>query len=197
MNAQDKEQQKIAALIAKIQLKDAVITNIEGYFYRTVSYRYSRNALSTKGAQITGGRYNFCPPNGNSFPCLYCGEQDLTASTEKFYRLKTKKAPLPPHTVVCVKVRLSKVLNLDTPDKCQQAGIDWDAINEPWEYHQDIWQIPAYTQRIGAISYETKGLEGIMFASTKVNNTVNLAIFTEKLASNSLLEVYDPRDELK
>jgi hypothetical protein len=43
------EQQRISHPISQINLKNAVLTSIEQYFYRTVNYRYSRNPLSTKG----------------------------------------------------------------------------------------------------------------------------------------------------
>jgi RES domain-containing protein len=138
MDEKEKEQQRIEQLLTDFSLENAVTRNIEGYFYRTVNYRYSRQPLSTRGAEITGGRYNFRPNNGTSFPCLYCAEKDVTASTEKFYNLKTQNAPLPPHTVVCISVRLQQVLDLSTPEKCEQAGVDWHELNQPWEYHQDI-----------------------------------------------------------
>jgi RES domain-containing protein len=197
MNEQaDREQERLEQLERGFQLCNSVIINLQGDFYRTVSYRYSRQPLSTKGAELTGGRYNFRPRLGTSFPCLYCAERDLTASTEKFYNLKIKKAPLPPHTVVCIRVQLQKVLDLSTPETCQKAGTDWDVLNQPWEYYQDILQIPSFTQRIGSIAYQQGNIEGILFVSTKVANTLNLAIFPKRLLPESSLELYDPDNEL-
>jgi RES domain-containing protein len=175
MDEKEKEQQRIEQLLTSFSLENAVTRNIEGYFYRTVNYRYSRQPLSTRGAEITGGRYNFRPNNGTSFPCLYCAEKDVTASTEKFYNLKTQNAPLPPHTVVCISVRLQQVLDLSTPEKFEQAGADWHELNQPWEYHQDILGIAAYPQKIGNLAYAKGNIEGIVFTSTKVANTINLA----------------------
>ncbi|NJO94545.1 MAG: RES family NAD+ phosphorylase [Hydrococcus sp. RM1_1_31] len=197
MNEQvNSERKKIERLLRHFQIENSLKVALDGYYYRTVSYRYSRQPLSTKGAELTGGRYNFRPREGNSFPCLYCAERDLTASTEKFYNLKTQKAPLPPHTVVCIHVKLQKVLDLSSPEKCQLAGIDWEALNQPWEYHQDILGIAAYTQHIGAIAYQEGTIEGILFASTKVANTLNLAIFPQRLSPQSSLTLYDPNNEL-
>jgi RES domain-containing protein len=152
MEESEIQQQRIEDLISSIRWQQAMFTGLDGNFYRTVSYRYSRQPLSTRGAELTGGRYNFRPPNGTSFSCLYCASRDFTASTEKFYNLKTQNAPLPPHTVVCLMVQLQRVLDLTSPDKCESANIDWHELNQPWEYYQDLLNIPAYTQRIGAIA---------------------------------------------
>lgn len=190
------EQQRIANAVSKINLKNAVILSIDHYFYRTVNYRHSGNPLSTKGAEITGGRYNHRPTNGVSFSVLYCGEEDLTATTEKFYGLKRDKKPLPPHTVVCFQARLSQVIDMSDRAKCELANIDWQEINQPWEYHQDILKIPSYTQSLGSLIYNYPQIEAIKFQSTKHPNTYNLAIFIEKLLPNSL-EIYDPRNDLK
>ncbi|MDJ0902968.1 MAG: RES family NAD+ phosphorylase [Xenococcus sp. MO_188.B8] len=179
-----------------MNLENAVITNIDQYFYRTVNYRYSGDPLSTKGAEKTGGRYNYRPPNGLSFPCLYCGEKDLTATTEKFYGLKLNNKPLPPHTVICFKAHLSQVIDISDQVKCELANIDWQEINQPWEYHQDILQIPSYTQSLGSLIYNFPNIEAIKFRSTKQPDTCNLAIFTTKLLPNSALEIHDPRNDL-
>ena len=116
------EQKRISSGIDKIDLKCAVIVSIDQYFYRTVNYRHSNNPLSTIGAENTGGRYNFHPPDGQSFPCLYCAEEDITATTEKFYGLKNDKKPLPPHTVVCFQARLSQVVDISDRQKCELAN---------------------------------------------------------------------------
>ena len=73
MHQKTTEQQRISHAISKINLKHAVIAGIDEYFYRTVNYRRSGDPLSTKGAESTGGRYNYRPPNKSSFACLYCG----------------------------------------------------------------------------------------------------------------------------
>lgn len=80
---------------------------------------------------------------------------------------------------------------------CAQAGVNWNAINEPWEYHQDILEIPAsYTQMLGMRTHESGGIEGIIFTSTKVATSICIAIFTERMMVGSSLSVYDPRNEL-
>lgn len=193
---QEKEQIRINKLLQSFELKSAVITSVEGFFYRTVNYRYSCDPLSTRGAELTGGRYNFKPKQGNSFSCLYCGDEEFTASTEKFYGLKLKNEPRPPHTMVAIEVKLCRILDLRIPKYCARAGINWEAIYEPWEYHQDILGIPAYTQSIGMIAYEDGGIEGIIFTSTKVKTHSCLAIYTERMLVGSFIAVYDPRNEL-
>ncbi|MGL5832580.1 MAG: RES family NAD+ phosphorylase [Waterburya sp.] len=196
MDEKEKEQQRIERLLTDFSFENAVIKKLKGYFYRTVNYRYSRQPLSTRGAELTGGRYNFRPHNGTSFSCLYCAEKDITASTEKFYNLKTQNAPLPPHTIVCISVRLQQILDLSTPENCEQARVNWQELNQSWEYHQDILGIAAYPQRIGNLAYITENIEGIVFTSTKMANTVNLALFPERIAMPSFLEIYDPQSEL-
>jgi hypothetical protein len=69
-------------------------------------------------------------------------------------------------------------------------------LNQPWEYYQDILGIAAYPQKIGNLAYITENIEGIVFTSTKVDNTVNLALFPERIVLPSLLELYDPQKEL-
>jgi RES domain-containing protein len=205
MDERQIEQQRIELLLANFSLKNSTVTRVEGYFYRTVNYRYSRQPLSTRGAEITGGRYNFRPPQGESLPCLYCAERlvvalalrDITASTEKFYNLKTNNAPLPPHTIVSIWVKLERVLNLSSPAYCQAAGVNWQELNQPWEYNQDILRIAAYPQRVGQLAYDREDIEGILFASTKVTNTLNLVIFPERVRSLSVVELYDPQNELE
>lgn len=197
MNERQIEQQRVELLLANFSLKNSTITHLEGYFYRTVNYRYSRQPLSTKGAEITGGRYNFRPPQGESFPCLYCANRDITASTEKFYNLKTNNTPLPPHTIVSIWVKLDRVLNLSSPEYCQVAGVNWQELNQPWEYNQDILRIAAYPQKVGQLAYDREDIEGILFTSTKVTNTLNLVIFPERVKSPSVMELYDPQNELR
>jgi RES domain-containing protein len=196
MDKRQIEQQRIELLLADFSLNNSTITQLEEYFYRTVNYRYSRQPLSTKGAEITGGRYNFRPPQGESFPCLYCADRDTTASTEKFYNLRTNNAPLPPHTIVSISVKLERVLNLSSPDYCQAAGVNWQELNQPWEYNQDILKIAAYPQKVGQLAYDREDIEGILFTSTKVPNTLNLVIFPERVRSPSVVELYDPQNEL-
>jgi RES domain-containing protein len=197
MDERQIEQQRVELLLADFSLECSTITHLEGYFYRTVNYRYSRQPLSTKGAEITGGRYNFRHPQGESFPCLYCADRDITASTEKFYNLKTNNAPLPPHTIVSIWVKLERVLNLSSPKYCQAAGVNWQELNQHWEYNQDILRIAAYPQRVGQLAYDREDIEGILFTSTKVTNTLNLVIFPERVRSSSVVELYDPQNELK
>jgi RES domain-containing protein len=197
MDERQIEQQRVELLLTSFSLKCSTITHLEGYFYRTVNYRYSRQPLSTRGAEITGGRYNFRPPQGESFPCLYCANRDITASTEKFYNLKTNDAPLPPHTIVSIWVKLERVLNLSSPEYCQAAGVNWQELNQPWEYNQDILKIAAYPQRVGQLTYDQEDIEGILFTSTKVTNTLNLVIFPERVRSPSIVDLYDPQNELR
>ena len=121
---------------------------------------------------------------------------DTTASTEKFYNLKINNAPLPPHTIVSMWVKLERVLNLSSSEYCQVAGVDWQELNQPWEYHQDILKIAAYPQRVGQLAYEQGDIEGILFTSTKLVNTLNLVIFPERVKSQSVVELYDPQNEL-
>jgi RES domain-containing protein len=197
MNERQIEQQRVELLLADFSWKYSTITHLEGYFYRTVNYRYSRQPLSTRGAEITGGRYNFRPPQRESFPCLYCADRDITASTEKFYNLKTNNAPLPPHTIVSIWIKLERVLNLSSPEYCQAGGVNWQELNQPWEYNQDILRIAAYPQRVGQLAYDREDIEGILFTSTKVPNTLNLVIFPERVRSPSVVELYDPQNELR
>lgn len=189
-------QLKIAQALNSVDLSKALIVTVDGYYYRTISYRRSQESLSTIGAEKTGGRYNFRPVDANSMPCLYCGEKDITATTEKFYGLKRDNKPLPPHTVVSIAVKLNHVLDLSDHDKCNRAGIDWDLLNAPWEYCQDRLKIPAYSQEIGRLAFHLPRLEAIKFASTKLPDNHNLAIFTDKMISDSTLKLYDPDGDL-
>lgn len=189
-------QQLLLQTIEGVNLDKAVITDIDGYYYRTTNLRYSKNPLATVGAEKYGGRYNFRPQNERSFACLYCGEEDTTATTEKFYGLKRDRAPLPPHAVFAIEVRLSNVLDLSSPRNCEAARISWEGINQPWEYFQDKLKVPSYSQKIGEFAYEHAQIEAIKFKSTKQPDRNNLAIFIPKLFKTSILKVYDPQGDL-
>lgn len=45
------------------------------------------------------------------------------------------------------------------------------------------------------MTHEDGGIEGIIFTSTKVPTSICIAIFTERMMVESLLSVYDPRNE--
>ena len=190
------KQQEIALALEKVDLGQATLVGIDRYYYRTLAYRRSKDPLSTVGAEKTGGRYNFRPHNSSSFPCLYCGEEDITATTEKFYNLKSYKKPLPPHTVVAIEVKLTYVLDISTPNRCKQIGVDWDLVNSEWQSCQDILKIAAYSQEIGRLAYERPLIEGIKFASTKQEDKHNLAVFIDKLQADSSIRLYDPEGDL-
>ena len=191
------EQERINLLLQTIDLSSAVITEVKGYFYRTVRYCYSSEPLSTKGAEKAGGRYNFKPAQRNSFPCFYCADHEDTATTESFYGLRINGDPRSPHTTFAVYVNLSRMLDLSTENYCTRAGVNWKAISEPWLYAQDVLAIASYTQRISMIAYEDGGIEGIIYTSTKREGATCLAIYKERMLSNSYLELHDPRGELK
>ena len=189
-------QLEIAQALSSVDLTKAIIISIDGFYYRTISYRRSTESLSTVGAEKTGGRFNFRPVDANSMPCLYCGEKDVAATTEKFYGLKRDNKPLPPHTVVSIAVKLNHVVDLSDRNQCNLAGIDWDLLNEPWEYYQDRLKIAAYSQEIGRLVFESPQLEAIKFTSTKLAGNYNLAIFTNKLKLDSSIQLYDPDGDL-
>jgi hypothetical protein len=58
-------------------------------------------------------------------------------------------------------------------------------------------RIAAYPQRVGQLAYDREDIEGILFTSTKVVNTLNLVIFPERVRSPSVVELYDPQNELE
>jgi hypothetical protein len=70
-------------------------------------------------------------------------------------------------------------------------------IKSTLEYNQDILRIAAYPQRVGQLAYDREDIEGILFTSTKVPNTLNLVIFPERVRSPSVVELYDPQNELE
>ncbi len=191
-----KQQLQLLQTIDRVDLQRATIVPVEGYYYRTTNLRYAKDPLATIGAEKYGGRYNFKPPDGYSIPCLYCGEEDFTATTEKFYGLKRSHVPLPPHAVFAIHITLNHVLNLSDRQECQATKINWQGINEPWEYFQDRLKTHSYSQKIGELAYNFPQVEAIEFISTKQPNKHNLAIFMDKLLSSSIVEVYDPKDDL-
>lgn len=192
----ESEDNRLKELLQPFELESAVISNLEGYYYRSVNYKYSSQPLSTRGAEITGGRYNFKPNSTESFPCFYCADNEHTASTEKFYNLRLNNQPRPPHVTFAVEVKLSRLLDLRTLEGCQKAKVDRNAIDEPWEYYQDVLKIPSYTQRIAMVAYADGGIEGILYTSTKVKNATCIAIYPERMFSNSYIAVYDPNNEI-
>ncbi|MEL6440742.1 MAG: RES family NAD+ phosphorylase [Cyanobacteria bacterium J06621_8] len=116
--SQDAEVARIQSLASKINLSQIKTVSVQGNFYRVVSFKRSQGMLSTKGAELTGGRFNFRPQGENSFPTLYCSASNFTAIYEKFYNLISEYKPLPPHTVACIQVNLVRVWDLSSASLC-------------------------------------------------------------------------------
>ena len=191
------EQQKINQLLQSLDLYSAIIVNLEGYYYRSINYGFSKEPLSTKGAEITGGRYNFKPKTGTSFPCFYCADHEDTATTEKFYGLRLAGKPRSPHTTFAVELKLSRMLDLRSEEFCHKAGVNWESINQDWRYNQDNLDTLSYTQMISMIASKSGIIEGIIYTSTKKTEGICLAIYKDIMLSGSFLKLYDPRDDYR
>jgi RES domain-containing protein len=101
---------------------------------------------------------------------------------------------LPPGTLVSYRISLSSVVDLS-------AGYDpehWDRLWKDWNCDFRAMAIGGIEPPTWVLADEvlTTGAKGLLFPSTWNPGGVNLVVYTDRLASNDVLEVFDPREDL-
>lgn len=153
----------------------------EGICFRNVSQRFAnrRDFLSTARSLRTGGRFNL----KGAFRVLYlscdlhtCWEETTRAAHASVFDV----AKLLPRTIVGVKVRLSRVLDLTDHKVRRRIGISKSILTETdWARIQNLNKEEAITQSIGRFAKDA-GFEAILVPSA-VWQGRNLDIFPDNL----------------
>jgi RES domain-containing protein len=160
--------------------------SVQAPFFRSLDYKYIQDPLSSLGALKHGGRYN----QKGSFEVLYLAPDPETAAKEA---LKSFSGYLPPRILLTVNVHLQKVLDIQSDEVIKELGIKTERLSGSWQLSEK----ETYTQKLGRLVYESKYFEGIRYPSAQVAGKYNLAIFDRRLIPGSIIEIYDPNQNLK
>jgi len=168
----------------------------DGFCFRNVSQRFANrwDILSPEGSRITGGRYNF----KGSFGVLYLAcdlHTCLEETTQANKALGFDIARRLPRTIVGIKVKLSKVLDLTDKKTRRTIGVSKSVLTETdWRHIQNVRNQEAITQQIGRFAKES-GFEAILVPSAQTKGK-NLNVFPDNLLPSSRIEVVN-EDELR
>jgi RES domain-containing protein len=167
--------------------KDA--TGFTGICFRNVLQLYANrdDVLSDAGSLAVGGRYNYIGAFGVIYlSCeLYtCFEETLRTATALGFDVAKNL----PRTVVGVRLTLTKVLNLTSPQMRRSLGLKLLVLKDPdWETIQEKEHREALTQAIGRFASEA-GFEAMLVPSAACKGT-NLDIFPHNLLPSAEMSV--------
>ena len=154
--------------------------------YRMHTPRWATTPTSGAGAAAHGGR-----ANRPGTPALYLALEPETALRE-YQQL----SPLmPPGTLVSYTVHIAFIVDF-------RAGFDIAHWSELWEDFHCDWRGLWFNQRVEPPSWVladealAAGAKGILFASTVAPGGLNLVVYSEMLAADDALQVYDPTGAL-
>jgi RES domain-containing protein len=154
--------------------------------YRMHAPRWATTPTSGAGAAEHGGR-----ANRPGVPALYLALEPETAVRE--YQQLSRL--LPPGTLVRYTVRLAPVVDF-------RAGYEPTRWHDLWEEFycdwRDLWFNHGVEPPSWVLADETLaiGAKGILFESRLAAGGTNLVVFSENLAADDTLQVYDPAGAL-
>jgi RES domain-containing protein len=175
-----------------------------GTLYRAVNYAalhglhgltpFVPDALYSGGATARGAR--FTPVGGPS--SIYLAEDRKTADLEAnqpYYLVQSinpAAVPGPPPTVLfTAKVELERVLDVSDP-RVQAALVTNSAeLTAAWRTLQQSGQLIP-TQELGKAVFETLHAQAIRYPSAVPGGGSCVVIFSDLLAPNGYVEIYDP-----
>jgi RES domain-containing protein len=174
----------------KIHNVSNLAVGFDGTCFRNVPQQYAtqQEIISSQGSLENGGRFNF----RQKFGILYlscdphtCLEETIHAAIDAGFSGVARRFP---RTIVGVKVRLSKVLDLTEHRIRRKIGITKAILTETdWEQIQEVDRQEAITQAIGRFAKEA-GFEAILVPSS-VWSGKNLNIFPDNLLASSEVSV--------
>ncbi len=154
-------------------------------YYRAHSPQWASRPLSGAGAAKQGGRFN-----RPGVQALYLSDSPKTALAE-YQQLGPL---LPPCTLVSYHIAINKVVDFS-------GGFDASCWTPLWADWDCQWRQLATVDRIEPPSWllgddvRRLGFTALLFPSVVCSGT-NLALFTESIEPNDVLEVYDPDGKL-
>jgi RES domain-containing protein len=169
----------------------------DGFTYRMVAQRYAtrHDIISIVGSIRAGGRYNF----KGAFGILYTATNVHTCTEEAVQATRAKEADVIaslPRTLIGIRVRLSRVLDLTNPSIRKRLGIKKKILtHSDWEHEQEVLKREAITHIIARLAREV-GFEALLVPSAVWMHGTNLNIFPDRLQPGSILQA-ENTNELK
>lgn len=170
-------------------LGSARLTRREGPFHRYVLHRYVAWALERgtplhiltgEPSRQTGGRFNY----SRLHAAVYLAVDAQTARVEA-ERIEAPYVHVPVHGT------LQRVLDLTRPDILRALATSEDELGRDWR-SLNARGIEAPSQRLGHAAYTSGRIEAVAYRSTVWPAGICLAVFPERLAPGSYLEIIDP-----
>jgi RES domain-containing protein len=177
---------------------------VAGPFFRTVAFRYlqatgraAANILGGVPGRERGGRYN--PAGGCRTTYLAeSAETALSEGSRAFLGSGVATALTRPLVVLTIRGELHRVLDLLDARVRSRVGTNAAELVAP--YLLEALKGETATQRLGRLADRSARFEAIRGPSAQRPAGQTIAVFSERVASPSKLEVYDPdgilRDEL-
>jgi RES domain-containing protein len=169
---------------------------VAGPFFRTVAFKYlqragrtSPNILSGVPGRERGGRYN---PAGGA-RTTYIAESPETALSEgvrPFLGSGVAPALTSPLVMLTIQGQLQRVLDLLNPRVQARVGTNPAELVAP--YLLEALRGETATQRLGRLTYLSERFEAIRGPSVQRAEGHTIAVFSERVAAPSKLQVYDP-----
>ncbi len=166
---------------------------INGTWYRAISTKHWKSALSTAHTSTVTTRFNPGKAAKIPFEILYLAENQIVA----LYEVGAIYGP--PDQVIAdprrskmipigVDVRLQSVADLTDPGQQKLLGVSPQELTGIWDAFPPG---EVLTQRLGAALFGTEGIEGFLAISAKQPRYKNLIDFPQKLQEGSELVFSD------
>jgi RES domain-containing protein len=156
---------------------------LDGLFCRAVRDAYS--PLDASGALLFGGRFN---PRGTA--AIYLAKDPDLAMRESTRSCDWAGfRAFAPRQVVCVRVKLSRAVDLTVADNARTLELSAHDFSAQWTDLGD----DCPTQALGHIA-AADGIEGLLFPSRADPGRPNLVVFRDNMRAGSRLEVIDSDD---
>jgi len=161
---------------------------------RMVKPRYcsDQDILNGVGGQRANGRWNL----RGFFRCTYASGTPETALAESLSQVRRGTLPdakALPRMIVCIRVRVSKALDLTDGKIRQRLGVSEARMTDATKWKQDNYHNhESLTQAIGRAAFSA-GFEAMVAPSAADRpHGVVIVVFPEKLLTGSLLTVVTP-----
>jgi RES domain-containing protein len=175
-------------------LERAPLVPYTDYAYRIVAEKWRESPLSALGSVRAGGRYN-AP---NSFPVLYCADNQITALMEVEALFTTadgqlRGVPRNPDLILTIQCALSRVLDLTVDDLYADLGTSFNELVSftPSRFIANARGELTPTQVLGAACSFSGNISAIKVPSAANADGFCLDIFVDSLIENEWLSIAD------
>lgn len=159
-------------------LSNSSTMEVEGNWFRAVTYNYSKFPLSIEGSLKSHARFH-----RTGQPTIYLAENYDTALKEVRFSEK-----LIAHTIFPVNIKLQRILDLsDTENLYNNYLISKPNFRGPWKQFLNIG-LEYYTHYLSD-QLRSLPIEGFLYESNANHNNKCLCLFPEKLIGGSVLKV--------